>query len=429
MFVATAFSSSGKCEVQDFEWSRLYFYASILAYGARLVGKPLGEYLEQEVIPGLGLKEDYDEIQEQLVQFYEPYKTYLDIAQKTTAEGIAPPFADTPSVRKLIWDQLGVTWQVEWHNDYKTTATAEGFVALLQILLCDLRQVELSVLRSEVVIRLKVHPGKLRIEDEPSNQCVIRDIWLPEGAPEWVMGAAATVLKVVSAYPHDKFLQILEGRMKMGLMSKINPHAPYEMLFRQFYSEEDFKKLHELSQDSVEISAFKIKTAKALNGLHGIHSEYVEAKSKAGIENRYKNALLGLKLTLPRILKAAEVRAAVEHLKKEGWRDWHILMAMFNIRANFVVRERVGNEDPEKMSKEFKELMNREEQKSDPQPPADLFTTGKLQEALKVYEPAALKTLGFHCWQETPVHAAIHEFLGRFNFWTDDIPHADPFIS
>jgi hypothetical protein len=102
-------------------------------------------------------------------------------------------------------------------------------------------------------------------------------------------------------------------------------------------------------------------------------------------------------------------------------------MAMFNIRANFAVQARIGNNEPERMTEEMKRLMNREEQESDPQPPPSLFTAKAMAMALKVYVPAALKTLGFYCWQQTPVHEAIREFLGRFNFWTDDIPHADPF--
>ena len=427
VFVASEFSTSGKAEVQDFEWSRLYFYASILAYGAHLVSKPLEKYITEELIPRLGIKEAYDAASGRLAHFYKGLDTYSDLAHKAIAEGIAPPFADTQSRRRLTWDQLGITWQVEWDSDYKTTATAEGFIALLQILLCDLRNVELSILRSNVVIRLKVHAGKLKIQDEPSNESVIRNIWLPEGAPQWVMGAATTVLKIVSAYPHEKFLAIIEQRMKLGLMNKINPHAPYEMLFQEFYPEEYYNKLHELSLNSLEFPSFEIKTHKELKGLDGLHKDYSEMKSKGAIKNRYQNAQRGLKYTLPRILKDQGVKLSIAELRKEGWKDWHILMAMFNIRANFAVQARIGNNEPERMTEEMKRLMNREEQESDPQPPPSLFTAKAMAMALKVYVPAALKTLGFYCWQQTPVHEAIREFLGRFNFWTDDIPHADPF--
>jgi hypothetical protein len=427
-FVASEFSASGEEEIQTFEWTRLYFYASILAYGAASVDEALRRYLVDEALAGLGLKKGYEESLPATEKFFEGFRAYPDFAARVIKEGIAPPFADSGSLRRLTWDQLGITWEVEWQNDYRTTGTAEGFVALLQILLCDLRNLELSLLRSDVEIKLHVHTGKFKSEDEPSNTRVIRKVWVPEGSPEWVTAAAVTVLTSVSGYSQETLLRILEGRMKVGLTNKTNPHAPYERLFAEFYSKDDHDTLLGLCRDRVTIPPFKIRTQDGLKGPEGLHKDYDVKKSHALIVNRYRNTRKILKYTLPRLLADERVRAVIGHLRSVGWKDWHILMTMASIRMNYVIQERYGNAPPEKLSRETVKLMRDEEGESDPQPPAALFSLDQMQFAQKLNELSVLKGMGFYCRQRTPVHDAVDFFLRRFNFWTDDVPHDDPFV-
>ncbi|MDT7687885.1 MAG: hypothetical protein QOE46_644 [Acidobacteriota bacterium] len=41
---------------------------------------------------------------------------------------------------------------------------------------------------------------------------------------------------------------------------------------------------------------------------------------------------------------------------------------------------------------------------------------------------STIKVLGLECHQMTPDFEAIEHFLRyRYNFWSDDIPHKDPF--
>ena len=42
--------------------------------------------------------------------------------------------------------------------------------------------------------------------------------------------------------------------------------------------------------------------------------------------------------------------------------------------------------------------------------------------------PSTLAVVGLESHQVTPDFRAIEEFLRhRYNYWTDDLPHADPF--
>jgi hypothetical protein len=297
----------------------------------------------------------------------------------------------------VSWLQLGVKWVVEWENDYRTTAMAEEFVALLQILLTDLRTIELSLFPADVEIRVAIHSGALRIEEIPSNERVIRKVFLPkeEMPQELVFGIAATILKVVSAYP-----------------------------------EHEYEALHKLAADSsVKVPPFMIKTPTGLSGSTGLHKNYDPDKSRQAIENRYSNSLGLLKHTLPRLVKDDDFRSTVAALRKEGWKDWHVLLAVGGVRLNFVVDKTLSKTaDPDQHKKIFHELLNRHELESDPAPPTEMFTVDKLRFSLELSQISTLKGMGFECWQRTPVTAAVDAFLRRFNYWTDDVPHTDPFL-
>ena len=419
--------------MQDFEWGRLYFYAFILTYGASLLNKKLADNLADELLPAVGLRGLYDEALPETTRFFEPCPTFADLTTKAIDEGVAPPFADVGSSRKLSWQQLGIQWNVGWENDYQTTVLAESFIAQLQILLTDLRKIDLSLFLADVDLTVKLHSGKLRIDEIPSNERVIRDIFFPkEGmAPELVFGVAGTILKVVSAHPHDRFLAIIQGRMEQGLLQKTNPHAPYDVLFREFYLEEDYEVLHKLGASiELKIPKFVIATAKGLDGPSGIHKDYGQRESHRAIESRYRRSPGLLRLTLPRLVEDEAFRSAVEVLRTEGWKDWHILLAVGGVRLNFVVNQILPpSASPDDHKKVLQGLLERDEIESDPAPPTDIFTLEKLRFSLKLSQISTLKGMGFECWQQTPVTDAVDAFLRRFNYWTDDVPHKDPFVA
>ncbi|MBE9594644.1 MAG: hypothetical protein IMF19_14325, partial [Proteobacteria bacterium] len=53
------------------------------------------------------------------------------------------PFGDLGTVREVTWSELGITWKINWKNDYNTTPAAEQLIAILQILLADLAGADL----------------------------------------------------------------------------------------------------------------------------------------------------------------------------------------------------------------------------------------------------------------------------------------------
>ena len=60
--------------------------------------------------------------------------------------------------------------------------------------------------------------------------------------------------------------------------------------------------------------------------------------------------------------------------------------------------------------------------------PLEEYNEDNLRKLLPVYLLSFAKTYGLETHQRTPNFSAIDDFLShRYNFWTDDIEHDDPF--
>jgi hypothetical protein len=135
------------------------------------------------------------------------------------------------------------------------------------------------------------------------------------------------------------------------------------------------------------------------------------------------------KYTLPRLLKNEAFRSTVATLRSEGWKDWHILLAIGGIRLNFVANQTTSRDArDEQYRNAIRELMEREEAESDTAPPEAMFTVEEMRRSLTLSQFSTLKGMGLECWQKTPVMKAVDAFLQRFNYWTDDVEHTDPFV-
>lgn len=332
MFLAVSreFSMSGTERAKMFEWSRIDFYSLVLTRAASYLDKSLYEYLKGTVLKALGTEEIYDESISRLDEFFGG-SGFAGVIEKATVEGILPPFGDAGPKRRVGWEQLGARWFVEWNNEYESAQAAESFCATLQILLEDLRAVELSLLPSDVYLRIRLHGAKLTIEDDSDNQKIQLNVALPEtasaggGKPEMaavVQGVAASALKLLSPIPQEAFLKLYEQRAKAGLLGKLYPYAPYDRLFREFYSGEQFKDHYDHSRTvEVNLDSTVAKSDPALSGPSGLHPSYAKAHSERQIQRRYEKCLLQLKYTLPRLRADSGFLETVAELRKQGWKD------------------------------------------------------------------------------------------------------------
>lgn len=434
--VSRVFSMAGSKRTKEFEWSRINFYSLILTRAASCLDRPLHEYLKGTVLKGLGTDEIYDESASQLDNFFGS-AGFAGFVDKAVREGIVPPFSDAGPKRRVAWEQLGVRWHVEWDNDYHVAQVAEGFCATLQILLEDLRTVELALIPSDVYLKIGLHDGDLQIDDDSDNGKTRLDIRLPRtalaasGGPEMavvVQGVAAEALSLLSIMPKDRFLQSFERRAKAGLFDKFAPYAAYDRLFREFCLEKDFNEHYGHSRGmNVHIPVFVATTDPSLGGPVGLHPSYSKTVSERTIRRRYERCSLQLKHTLPRLKRDTSFLGTAAQLRKEGWRDWHILLAIAQIRINYIVNTTLGPPSLASVQEMSKSLFEREEQQTDPVVPLERFNEAELRRALTFSQAATLKAWGFEFRQRTPNFSGLNRFLERFNYWTDDVPHPEIF--
>jgi hypothetical protein len=114
----------------------------------------------------------------------------------------------------------------------------------------------------------------------------------------------------------------------------------------------------------------------------------------------------------------------VAELRKQGWKDWHILQAVANVRLNYILNAAPGSPSLAELKMAGKSLFNREEQPADPVVPLERLTVAELERALTFSQASTLKALGFEAPHRTPNFSGLNRFLERFNYWTDDIPHS-----
>jgi len=62
------------------------------------------------------------------------------------------------------------------------------------------------------------------------------------------------------------------------------------------------------------------------------YDEQLERKAIAG---RYKNIAKAVPHTLERLRQSSTFLTMVEQLRNEGWKDWYILLAVFNGAMNW----------------------------------------------------------------------------------------------
>src|SRR5215208_3945343 len=103
---------------------------------------------------------------------------------------------------------------------------------------------------------------------------------------------------------------------------------------------------------------------------------------------------MGLKYTLPRLRQSTAFRDVVAALREQGWRDWHILMAVLNATANLRMNALINaGLKREKVFEQYraKFRVGTEEAPNEPEPPAELYTVELLREALQTSYLSTLK--------------------------------------
>ncbi len=142
------------------------------------------------------------------------------------------------------------------------------------------------------------------------------------------------------------------------------------------------------------------------------------------IERRYKNCIPSIRLTLKRLIPSKTFQSLKNSLRLQGWKDWHILMAIFTFVMNYRI-EKIGIKGNLNAMLKFQETypyLNEDENSI--KVPLNEFTEENLKFGLESSIPATISALGFTIPKNAVINKEnFYEILNKFNYWEDDTSH------
>jgi len=350
------------------------------------------------------------------------------------------PYGDLDDIRTANWYELGVFWTVNWENSFQDTLACEQFIAIMQIMLADLAEVDLYLLKTKVEITVLMDDiSKPIVRERPSNDSRQWGVILPasildtknniEIFEEEVIAVITQILFEISLLPQKEFFEKIEQSFKNGLSMKTFVGQSYVTMYQSFIDKEEYDKIHSFTGRSEKLQIeFQIKESTSLPIHQGLISKYSEEKSKEFLKNRYARFTPPIKYTLTRLSGNSQFQNIIMKLRQEGWRDWHILAAIHGLTVNYRTHKEITPSMPEEEIRQLYKKYLSPEKKDAVQIPPEEFSEENLRKSLNMSMISTMKVLELSVHQRTPDFPAIEHFLRvRCNYWKDDIDHKDPF--
>ena len=423
MRLAEEFAIAGTKPFREEQWAKVDYYALLLTRASKIISDDCHSRC-LELLRYLGGEDTYTDTGARLDEMFgELDRTGL--AKLYANQGIGTPFSDHAPSRATSWKQLGITWRVEWASNFESERHGEALCAVLQIVLAALTGTEFSIITTRAAITINAtHSGEETVEQEADNDMLRFLVKLDPTRGISFEGHIAIVyyiLAACSAIPAGDFTKRFEQEFSKGLPQRIGVYISPTEAFRQFYSEKDYERLHKgdpTDQPEIEPS----RTREEMSEVSEVHPQFNEQEALQLIRNRYKNMSKMIPYTLRRLSEDKVFLELLSGFRGSGWKDWHILLAVTNIRINTLVDMHDPNYE------ELTRARAREgEHAADAPAPSDAFDEQHIRRSLEMSQLSTLTSMGFRADQMTPNFSGIDAFLRRFKYWDLDVPHRDPF--
>ncbi len=366
-----------------------------------------------------------------------------ETAQMADKRGLGRPFSDAGLTRRYTWSALGNVWTVETANDRQHALAAERFVAATQIALADLAGEDLLLVPGPITIKVDVGRdpiprGEVFVAQADRSGTAAHLVTLTRGGvldvdagQLEVTTAAMQTIATQSLLSQAAFAAAMERTFERGLPHMLTCVRPYDELV-DVHKADFFDELRNLDSTYLapEVTCLP-EPAPALTeqSFEQPAVGYDRAEALRAITSRYETLRPPVRLTLERLTSSETFMGIVGDLRREGWKDWHLLTAIANIVVNrrAVVRGiNMTTSISDADVKRFRALMFAEEQSSDPVTPEEAFTVDQMWFHLANAAVGTARTWGLEVRFSPFVPDAFMSVLGnRFNYWSDDVPH-DP---
>ncbi|OFI36750.1 hypothetical protein BIU82_11755 [Arthrobacter sp. SW1] len=380
---------------------------------------------------------DYDKMIWQLVDQVEGSFAYdeASLARVSVEQLGARPFSDTGPTRSLSFSALGTHWNISCPNDRATVLAAERFAAAAQILLCELATEDPVLLDENVSVEVRLAGSEYeeRVEFKPDNHQLKALVTLlpytdhadADALEHEILGAVGVLLIRLSALSQEQIMDMLDDAFARGFLNQISFGRPYDetsgLLDDSHYSQAAMVGNHIIGSGDCVTS-----TSRALEQPSSYGPGFSETEWRKMIEERYEVSTL-VSFTLARILRNKTCHRILSELREEGWLDWHLLLAIFNVATNYRIRCELGRDSssPEMLRKVTPDFLHRRETSDTPNIPLHHFSKEGLRDAFDLATLSVAKRLGLHIDRDTPNISGVRRLLDRRYGFMEDVPHSD----
>lgn len=352
------------------------------------------------------------------------------------------PLNDIGGNRVIRWNALGSEWEIRFENTAVLNSLAEEYCAILQICLAEiaLSNADFHLIRGEIKIHIEQGKEFKKPEQAGDNSICQYKIVLPQLIAKdikeinlhhsFLAASLSVILSDLSLLKWDEF-QTLFNKLftEQRLAQKTYTVNTFQRIYRELYNDALFAVDQRSNYRQVNYQSSLPIENTDLKWEDSISEKYDEAQSMQFIKNRYDRAYKVIYLTIDRLKTDGHFVKIVKDLRKEGWLDWQIILAIMNFVVNYKVSKKIdnitfpsGEERNKAIQKGFHEMINIDESENLVKFPAEAFETDKFKTQFNIGLISVLQTWKLESHATMPNFKAVRDFLNiRFRFNIDDL--------
>jgi hypothetical protein len=275
-----------------------------------------------------------------------------ELRKLVLSQALGMPVSDIEPSRSVSWHALGIEWTIEWTNSYSDNVLAEQFCACLQTIQADLIHEELCLPRTTVEVEFRLDDAEMpRFVPLPADECFRWRLYWPTGPTgsiedefAKVVTASLMLLSAASFRKQDEIAEILMALEDFRLNSKALMGHSYYTVYSDLIDQEYFREGRDGAFEQPERPQ-ESKIAPHLDLVPKVcpGPGYSKAIAEESIRERYDVIQKLIPVTLRRLRKQKDFLDVVTYLRGRGWKDWHILSALFTSVMNFRCAQRFGS--------------------------------------------------------------------------------------
>jgi hypothetical protein len=427
---------------EEDSWAERDFQSSLMTIGLslRLARQMVPEAvsLVEEVARGHDMLDELDKLDAEL-ETWEPQRW----SEITDQQLLGRPFSDLGPERRIGFAALGLCWTFKSENRYRSLRACERIAAAAQLLAVELAVEDLCLIPADLEVVVSIAEGAL--PREPAMELLANGTrrWSVELSPvdpnasseqvdrvfTELLATLTLILTEVSLLPAAGFFAAVERAFENGLSHKLAIGRPFDDM-AEVVPEERFDANARRAKAPLPDGVPPPSPHAELGWQDGPGPTYDRDEAEEKIARRYERVPPLIARTLERANGEPAFLGLVGELRAQGWRDWHILQALVNLSINHRLgaeglntHEAVSAKDPR-----IAEISSNPEAEGESLPDPAAITVAELDLSRRMGNIMVLKNWDLEPRARFGAVDPYSRFLAeRYAYWSDDVPHEDPF--